>query len=175
MENENKRVGYGAKRVIKLILFSIALCAVMTAAFALYVYSVPDKIAELAAEGDMKNTLWLVRYVSYILPIIITTTVLTICYKFSYVKVDSQKDKAKIIFVLICFTYAVLLPLVCLYQSSGASGWNEIVSLGEDGTTTVFALIIGWLLAQIIPLAITLLYHLTRASSEKKELEENEA
>ena len=174
MENENKKADHGAAKTIRIILFSLLLCGIMCATLAAYVNIVPDKLAQLAEKGNMDNTIWLVRYTSYLPPIIILAMVLTFGYKFNYVKIESQREKSIIIVIVTAFTYVVLFPIVCMLQSSGVDGWNEIVSLGKDGTVTVFAMIVRWICVQMIPLAITLTYHIVRASSEKKELLENE-
>ncbi|MBR3879575.1 MAG: hypothetical protein IKJ24_05585 [Clostridia bacterium] len=170
MENEKKSARALAIRIIKIILFSVMVCFVMSAILSVYLDAVPEKIAELTEKGKMENTIWLVKYASYLSPIIIISVILTVCYKFGYVKVESQRDKAVILAVLLIFIYAVMLPDAI----TKSEGWLDPPLEGEEETVSVLEQSIGWFAAQIIPFAIAIGYHLVKASSEKKELCDNE-
>ena len=170
MENEKKNARALAFRILKIIAFSALLCFVMCTVLTVYLETVPAKIAELTEKGKMDNTIWLVKYSSLLPPVIIVSVILTICYGIGYVKVETQRDKAIIIAIVLVFTYAVLLPIVC----SNSEGWQIPPPEDEEDVASVLEESIGWFCAQIIPFAITLGYHLVRASSEKKELCENE-
>ena len=170
MENEKKNARALAFRIIKIIVFSVLICIVMVAVLGAYVKLVPEKIAELTEKGKMDNTIWLVTYASYLPPIIIVSVILTILYKFGYVKVESQRDKVIILVVLLIFTYAVMLPEVI----SRSEGWRNPPAEGEEDVVSLIEQTIGWFVAQIIPFALAIGYHLVKASSEKKELCDNE-
>ena len=160
------------KRIIKIAIFSLLLCLVMCLILTHYIKTVPTKIAELEGEGNMKNTIWLVRYFSYLPPMIVISVLLTLFYKFgnSYMPVKTQRDKTVIVALVLLFTYLVLLPIVC----AKSAGWQAPVPEGEEDVKSVLELSIGWFCAQIVPFALVIGYHLVRASSEKKELCENE-
>ena len=170
MENEKKGARALALRIIKIIIISALVCIVVAAVLDAYVKLVPEKIAELTEKGNMDNTIWLVTYASYLPPIIIVSVILTILYKFGYVKVESQRDKAIIIAVLLIFTYAVMLPEVI----ARSEGWRNPPLEGEEDVVSLIEQTVGWFAAQIIPFALAIGYHLVKASNEKKELGDNE-
>ena len=170
MENEKKSARSLAFRILKIIAFAALACLVMYIALTVYLDTVPTKIAELEEKGKMDNTIWLVKYASLLPPVIAVSIILTLCYKFCYVKVETQRDKAIIILIVILFTYLVLLPDVCVRSE----GWQDPVPDGEEDVASVLEQSIGWFCAQIVPFALALGYHLVRASSEKKELCKNE-
>ena len=170
MENEKRNARSLAFRILKIIAFAALACLVMYIALTVYLDTVPDKIAELEEKGKMANTVWLVKYSSLLPPVIAVSIILTLCYKFGYVRVETQRDKAIIILIVILFTYCVLLPDVCVRSE----GWQNPVPDGEEDVASVLEQSIGWFCAQIVPLALALGYHLIRASSEKKELCKNE-
>ncbi len=170
MENKKKSTRAQAARILRLIALAILACLIMWGALTVYLDNVPDKIAELEEKGNMNNTIWLVEYGSLLPPVIAVAVALTVGYKLGYVKVKSQREKALIILIAILFTYCVLLPDVI----SKSEGWMEPPLEGEEDVISAIELSIGWFSAQILPFAIALGYHLVRASSEKKELCENE-
>ena len=146
-----------ANGILKVALCIVGLCAVMCIMLAIYNNTVPEKLAEYEAKGDMEHTAWLLRYGSYLPPVIAVAVILTAVYSYGeYLPVKTQKQKAVIIAVVCAFTSLAMLPFV-----KGESPEKY------DGC-------IGWFLAQIIPFLIVFSYHMIRASSEKKELEENE-
>ena len=129
-----------------------------------------DKIAELTEKGKMDNTIWLLRYTSLLPPVILVAIMLTVGYRLGYVRVSSQIDKAIIIAVAMLFTYGVMLPYVWV-KSGGIEG---IINNTEKDVVLMLEQSVGWFCAQVLPFAMALGYHLVRASSEKKELSENE-
>lgn len=158
--------------VYKLIICAIALCIIMGIMLAIYNSTVPDILAGFEEEGDMEHTAWLVRYGSYVPPVIVIAVILTCFYSIggAYVPVKTQKQKAIIVGVVFAFTYVVLFT----YAWLTSPGWNLPVAEGEEEIKTMFENCAGWFFAQLIPFMILLSYHLIRASSEKKELEGNE-
>ena len=170
MENEKKSARKIVLRILKIVIFSVLACAIMCGLLTLYLKYVPDKIAELTEKGKMDNTIWLLRYTSLLPPVILIAIMLTVGYKLGYVKVSSQIDKAIIIAVAMLFTYGVMLPYV--WEKSG--GIEAIVNNTENDALLMLEQSVGWFCAQVLPFAMALGYHLVRASSEKKELSENE-
>ena len=104
------------------------------------------------------------------LPILILAIVITVCYKLwgAYVPVTTQREKATIVLIAFIFTNVVLF-FSCM---SSSPEWN--VPKATDEAKTAFEICAPWFFAQILPFTILLSYHLIRASSEKKELSENE-
>ena len=170
MANEKKSARALAFGILKIIALALLACLIMWGALTVYLDTVPAKIAELGDKGNMDNTIWLVRYGSLLPPVIIVAIMLTIGYKFGYVKVKSQREKALIVFMAMLFTYCILLPDVV----ARSGGWQNLLLGSDEDGVSVLEQSIGWFCAQIVPFAIALGYHLVRASSEKKELCENE-
>ncbi len=145
-----------ANAIVRVVLCAIGLCVLMAVMFSLFKNNVPDKLAEFEKKGNMEHTSWFLKYGACLPPVIILVGVLTACYpKSSYVPVKTQRDKAIVIAIVAVFTYAVL------YTSA-------------KGDSATFNDCVGWFFAQVIPLLIVFSYHLIRASTEKKELLENE-
>lgn len=166
MENEKKSERTLAFGILKFIALAALACLVMWGALKLHLDVVPEKIAELEEKGNMDNTIWLIEYGTIIPPVIAVAIILTVGYKLGYVKVASQREKALIILIAMLFTYGVLLPDVI----ARSAGWMDPPLEGEEDVVSVLEQSIGWFCAQIVPFAIALGYHLVRASSEKKEL-----
>ncbi len=173
---ENGKIKNGktpiGKRILKIAVFSVILCLVMCLVLVLYVKLVPQKIAELEEKGKMDNTIWLIRYSSLVPPLIIVAVLLTLFYRIgdAYRPIETQRDKTVIILIVLLFTYLVMLPSV----NARSIGWQTPPLEGEEDVKSLIELTIGWFGAQIVPFLLVLGYHLIRASSEKKELYENE-
>ena len=170
MISEIKGARESAFKILRAVFVTALLCFVMCAALTAHLGAIPEKIAELTEKGNMDNTIWLYEYALPIIPVIALAIILTVAYKFGYVKVKSQREKAVIIAIVLLFTYCVLLPVVC----ARSEGWQEPVPEGEEDIASVLEMSITWFSVQLIPLVITLGYHIVRASSEAKELCENE-
>jgi len=170
MINENKGARENAFRILRVLFVTVLLCFVMSAALTAHLGTFSEKIAELEEKGNMDNTIWLLEYLLPILPVIVVAIILTVSYTFGYVNVSSQREKAAIIAIVLLFTYCVLLPIVC----ARSEGWRDPVPEGEEDVLSVLEKSITWFSVQIVPLVITLAYHLVRASGEKKELCDNE-
>lgn len=174
MENKNAITERHAKTnaIYKMILCAIALCIIMTVMLAMYNSTIPAKLAEFEKDGKMEHTAWLVHYGSYVPPVIVVAVVLTCFYSYGapYEPVVTQKRKAIIVGVVFAFTYLVLFT----YALLSSPGWNLPAAEGEEEIKTMFENCAGWFFAQLVPFMILLSYHLVRASSEKKELLENE-
>ena len=158
--------------LVKIAIVAVMLCIVMAILFSLYNSIVPAKLAELEEEGDMKNTMWLVKYGAYVVPVIVVAIILSICYRKnnSYVPVISQREKGIILIIVAAFTFGAILP----YAISLSPDWQLPATGGEEDVKTLFETTAAWLFAQIIPFAIAISYHFIRSSSEAKELESGE-
>ena len=173
MENKNKlkEKQTRTQELYRLIVSAIVLCIVMAVMLAIYVAIIPDALAKYESEGDMEHTAWLVKYASYLPPVIVVAILLTCFYSnASYVPVRTQKDKATVVAIVFIFTYAVLF----VYALLVSPGWNLPTPEFEEEVKTLFEKSAGWFFAQLIPFMILLSYHTVRSSSEKKELCENE-
>lgn len=161
-----------ANAIYKMIVCAVALCIIMGVMLAIYNSVVPDILAGFEEEGDMEHTAWLVHYGSYVPPVIVIAVILTCFYSFggAYVPVQTQRHKSIIVGIVFAFTYVVLFT----YAWLTSPGWNLPATEGKEEIKTMFENCAGWFFAQIVPFVILLSYHLVRASSEKKELEENE-
>lgn len=156
--------------IFKLIICATVLCLAMGIMLVLYNATVPDALEYFDKEGKMEHTAWLVKYGSYLPPVIAIAGLLTSMYSFGvYVPVKTQKHKAAIITIVFLFTYTALLG----YTMVKSPDWLHNLQTGSENAT-MFSDCAGWFFAQIIPFIIVFSYHIIRASSEKKELEENE-
>ncbi len=165
--NDKERFG----QISKIVILCIACCILMGIMLSLYQNNVPDALAEYEEKGKMEQTAWLVSYGSLLPPVIIIAIVITVAYSFGspYVPVRTQYDKALIVGITFAFTYLVLFTSTLL----SSPGWNLPTPEAEE-VKSAFEICAPWFFAQIVPFIILLSYHLVRASSEKKELCENE-
>ncbi len=161
-----------ANEQFKLVICIIALCILMGVLLYAYNSTIPDKLIELGAEKDMEHTEWFVRYASLLPPVILAASLLTLFYsnKDKYVPVKTQRQKAWITGIVAGFTYIVLLG----YTLLSSPEWYMPAAQRQDGSVTMFENTSSWFFAQIIPFLILVSYHIIRASSEEKELLENE-
>lgn len=154
------------RELFKVIVCTVALCIIM--AILLYMYNalVPSKIAELEEKGKMDNVIWIVQYGSHLPPVIIIAVLLSVFYrnKNEYVKIHTQRDMARISAIVAAFTYAVMLPYVIFMSKTEADG----------DAATLIDRTVTWFVAQIVPFMILIAYHSVRASTEARELYENE-
>ena len=158
--------------LIKTSLCAIGLCVAMVAMTALYGSLMPGIIESIEAKGEMKETIWVVERLAYLPPSIITVLTLYFVYrnKARYVPVTTQKQKALVMAILMVFVYGIMFSgisigrMLALNFEAFAESLEEFVDMYEA--------LVPWLLMQLIPFSIILAYHLVRASSEKKELEQ---
>ena len=169
--NEIKGKDY-YNQISKVVVLCIVCCILMGVMLAMYKGIIPDALAEYEEKGKMEHTMWLVRYASLLPPVIVIAVLLTVAYSFrsQYVQVMTQRHKAIIVGVTFAFTYLILFTAMLL----SSPGWNLPTPETEEEVKTAFEICAPWFFAQIIPFIILLSYHLVRASSEKKELCENE-
>ena len=155
--------------IVKIVIAAVALCIVMAIMFSMYNSIIPAKLAELEEEGDMENTMWLIKYGSYAVPVIVLAVILSLCYrkKGHYIPVISQREKGIVMIIVAAFTFLVILP----YAIASSPDWQLPAANGEEEIKTLFETTAAWIFAQIIPFAIVITYHFIRASSEEKELE----
>ncbi len=157
-----------AARIIKIIGFSLVLCFLMCICLGSYLRFVPDIVQLLAEKKKMGNTIWVVEYGSLMLSAVLIPTVLTLLYRIGrYVPVSTQTDKAIIVSLVFVFTYFVMFASIFVKSE----GW---MLYNSDISETVLGKSFSWFAVQLLPLLIAFAYHITKASSEKKELEEND-
>ena len=147
------------------------MCAVMTGLFYLYYTGIPKIIAELEEKGKMDNTITAVEYLSPMFNVAGLIIALVLIYKLVKAPVSElQSEKGWIMLIVAVFTYGVILP----YVIKESAGCFLPVPEGEEDVVSVLEMSITWFSVQLIPLVITLGYHIVRASSEAKELCKNE-
>lgn len=158
-------------QISKIVILCIACCILIGVMLAMYKGIVPDALAEFEEKGKMESTAWFVKYASLLPPVILLAVVITVAYpRSSYVPVRTQYDKAIVVGVTFAFTYIVIMGAMLL----SSPGWNLPAPETEEEVKTAFEICAPWFVAQVVPFIILLSYHLVRASSEKKELCENE-
>jgi membrane protease YdiL (CAAX protease family) len=163
--------------MFKLSVCIIALCIIMGLMLGVYNSVVPTKIAELEEKGKMDNVIWVIRYGSVVLPVIVVAIILMFFYfdKSQYVPVNTQREKAYICLFVALFTFFIMLPYVIAMSGGFVIEKTVQNELGDDETVkTLLGNTATWFAAQIIPFAIIISYHFVRVSSEKKELLANE-
>lgn len=165
---EKERYG----QISKIVILCIAGCILMGVMLSLYQNNVPEILAEYEEKGKMEQTAWFVKYASLLPPVIVLAILITAVYSFGspYVPVRTQYDKAIIVGVTFAFTYLVLFTSTLL----SSPGLNLPTPEAEEDIKSAFEICAPWFFAQIVPFMLLLSYHLIRASSEKKELCENE-
>ena len=168
VSSEKERLG----QIGKIVILSIACCVLMGVMLALYQNNIPDILAEYEEKGKMEHSAWFVQYASLLPPVICVAILITVAYSRGsrYLPVRTQYDKAIIVGITFAFTYLILFTSSLL----SSPGWNLPTPETEEEVKTAFEICAPWFFAQIVPFMILLSYHLVRASSEKKELLENE-
>ena len=160
--------------LIKTTLCSIGLCVLMLILILVYANAMPSIIESIEEKGDMEETIWLVERLGYLPPAIITVLTLYFVYssKKSYVPVVTQKQKALVVAILMVFMYAVMFLGIIVGRTLAVNFDVFAESLADF--VDMYEALTPWFLIQLVPFSIILAYHLIRASSEKKELLENE-
>lgn len=158
--------------LIKTSLCAIGLCVAMVALTALYGNLMPNIIEAIQEKGEMKETIWAVERLAYLPPSVITVLTLYFVYsdKKSYVKVTTQKQKALVVAILMAVVYGVMLSGIVVGRALALNVDAFAESLADF--VDMYDALVPWLIVQLIPFSIILAYHLVRASSEKKELEQ---
>lgn len=156
-------------RIIKISVFMLALCAFMCLSLKWHLGAVADHITYLENE-KRPNTVWLVQYGSVLLPTLTMAIFLTVAYKIgnSYLPVKTQRDKTIIIIGVCIFTYAVLFAEIC----RRSEGWMLPPADGAEDVESLLERSVIWFCVQAFCFLIMVSYHLIKASSEKRELED---
>ena len=157
--------------MIRTSLCAIGLCVAMLILATLYVNLMPEIIDMIEEKGEMKETVWVVERMAYLPPAIVAVLTLYFVYnKKCYVSVETQKQKALVMGIMMAFVYGIMLSGIVVGRTLAvnfdafAEGFADFIDMYES--------LVPWLLIQLIPFSIILAYHLVRASSEKKELEQ---
>ncbi len=158
------------QRLIKVLVFAVALTLMMIAFLSWHITKVPD-LLELVKQKKLPNIEWILRYSTVLLPSIVLSAFLTLFYcGKDYTPIETQKDKAAIVGAVTALVYLVVLPAVAAMSPD----WRAIHSPQIEMVATPLSKSVIWFAVQIIPLLIIFSYHLTRARAEEKELEKNE-
>lgn len=163
-----------ANALIKTTLCSIGLCVAMLILILVYANAMPSIIDSIEEKGEMKETVWLVERLAYLPPAIITVVTLYFVYssKKSYVPVVTQRQKALVVAILMAFMYGIMFLGIIVGRTLAVNVDSLAQSLADF--VDMYEMLTPWFLIQLVPLSIILAYHLIRASSEEKELLENE-
>ncbi len=154
-------------RIIKIVVFTLLLCAVMCLSLKWYLESVSEALTYLEIK-NAPNTLWLVKYGSVILPSVCFALLLTAAYKVfgGYIEVKTQIDKAIITSFVCIFTYAYLFAEIC----RRSEGWMLPPEEGAEDVKSLLERSFIWFVVQGTAFLLIVSYHCIRASSEKKVL-----
>lgn len=149
------------------------LCAVMAVMLWSYANETQEIFDELGKDGKMNNLLWLVKHISYILPVIVGAVALTALYsaaKWNQPAI-SKLEQGIAVLITMLFTYAVMLPYV-ISKTPEAPLPQEIIDKLEKIPPSLIEITRGWFFVQIIPFILWALYLFVRCESEKRELSE---
>lgn len=178
MKKDRKEVALERTRktnaLVKITLSTIGLCVAMLILIILQCNAMPWIIETIEAEGEMKETVWVVEHFAYLPPAIITVVTLYFVFysKKSYVPAVTQRQKALVVAILMVFMYGVLFLGIVAGRTLAST--FDVFARDLSDFVDMFEMLTPWFLIQLVPFSIILAYHLIRASSEKKELLENE-
>lgn len=158
---------------LRLVAAALLVCAVMLGLFYLHSGKVTEVIEALTAEEKYPNTIWLIEFVSSVIPILAVVIVMNIMYgdKKSYVPVYTQIEKLVVSIFLTLFVFGPLLAYA-FYRSRGG---EQIDAETGEAIKTIWQKNYMWFFSQILPLLILISYHWIRIGSEKRELAEKVA
>ncbi len=140
-------------------------CAVMGIMLYLHTNQVQDLMSKIAEKGNLANVEWLVKYLSYILPIVPVIIALAVYYTvFKDDAIVMHKEKTLASIVLIAFTYAFLLPIVA----------SKKEPIGES-EKTMLDISVNWFAFQAVPMLVMLLYHSSMTEEESDVADNTEA
>ena len=162
---ENKR----NLSVYKIIISAASLCAIMAVMLWLYATKAQDIFSAIEEKGKMDNLLWLVKHITYILPVIVDAAVLWGIYSASKwdVPVYSKKEQGLAVLLTAAFTYIIMLPCVIFMSPA-----KETVEQTAEQIPTLIEITRGWFFIQLVPFILWALYLFVRCESEKRELSE---
>ena len=163
--------------ILRTVLCAVALCALMAAMLFLF-HGVMDTVTQRLEEidpqkdGDMKNTLWLIEKMLYIIPVCVLLICQTVIYKFAKTKKSiAYRERAWELIVAFVFTYAILLPAIVIYSNN-----NPPLPDAETGeeTLSLIARSVQWFVWQILIFLPAILYHRVMATGVKDEDNQSE-
>ena len=164
--------------ILRTVLCAVALCALMAAMLFLF-HGVMDTVTQRLEEidpkkdGDMKNTLWLIEKILYVLPVCVLLIFQTVFYLTQgneYASVR-YRERAWELIVAFVFTYAILLPAIVIYSNN-----NPPLPDAETGeeTLSLIARSVQWFVWQILIFLPAILYHRVMATGVKDEDNQSE-
>ncbi len=170
--------------ILRVIICAAVLCALMWAL--MYGYAdglelIGEKLDQINPDktGDMKNAMWLIEHIMFILPVCILLIFQLVIYAIWKEREPSVLHRECFISLLVAFlfTYAILLPAVIIYSKQAP------VLIDEETGKELPTLIIKtgeWFIWQFIIFLAPLLYRKVSADNtqnlqktEDEEIEEN--
>jgi hypothetical protein len=150
--------------LLRIVAFSLVMCAVAVGLFYLYLKELPEIIAALEEKGKMENT---IEGVTHILPMLnVAGLIVALVLLYKPVKnvpsCQVQKEKGWIVLIVAAFTYAVILPYV-INESRGC--FDPLPEDVED-VKSMLEITASWFVVQVIPFMIALTYHFIRAGKK---------
>ena len=154
----------------RLVLCAVVLCVLVCGLVYLYaeLMDVAQEKLEMLnpkVDGDVKNFIWLVEKIAYIIPVPMLLLAQMLIYKIEIgvSKNTRHRECAWELIVAFIFAYAVLLPLIVFYSKShpvqpGASGAEAMTQAERT---------IEWFMWQLVIFPVPILYH--RVSVDPKE------
>lgn len=169
--------------ILRTIICATLLCALVATLMYGYVKGVEaigEKLEEINPDktGDMKNTMWLVEHIMFILPVCIL-----LIFQLIFYGIWKEKNAAVMhrecfisLMAVFIFTFAVMLPVVIIYSK------HSPVPIDEETGKELPTLMIKtgeWFMWQFMIFLAPLLYRKVSADTvknlknEEEELEEN--
>ena len=154
--------------ILRIVAFSLVMCAVAVGLFYLYLKELPEIIAALEEKGKMANT---IEGVTHILPMLnIAGLIVALVLLYKPVKSPAyqvQKEKGYIMFIVAAFTYAVILP----YVIRESRGCFDPLPEGVEDVKSILEITASWFVVQVIPFMIVLTYHFIRAGKKDEQVQ----
>lgn len=154
--------------ILRLLLCALVLCVLMVGMYLCYTKGMDVATEKLEGlnpkkEGDMKNTLWLVEKIFFILPVFVLLLCQTLFYRAQKSAQDiKHREQAWEIIVVFLFTYTVLLPAVIIYSKQTA----HADVLFEDVEKSLILRTGQWFMWQVVFFLVPVLYHRLRADED---------
>lgn len=170
--------------ILRVMICAVVLCAFMWAlmyGYAEGIEIIAEKLEEINPNktGDMKNTMWLIEHIMFILPVCILLIFQLVLYA-----IWKERDATKLhrecfisLLAAFLFTYAILLPAVIIFSKQAPAQIDE--ETGKE-LPTLMVKTGEWFIWQFMIFLAPLLYRKVSADNthnlqkaEDEEIEEN--
>lgn len=158
-------------RQVRVVLFSILLTTAVAGCLYLHLTAFPF-LRERLLETEMKTTAWLLKQLSFSLPLVLICLFFTVSYR----GIDrrdgvASREKQWIVILVTLLSYAVLLPYVNhlsneMYEAAVETG-IEIPKTDANVPWTLMLRCREWFVRLAIPLGLLILFYSVRAAREK--------